>query len=142
MSVWLYKINRPFSYQHPELSTIDFENTWLTIRDGQLTIASEYAWDGCSPKISLFGLWTIGTPDGALRYGKPWTYYASLVHDVLCQFRHEHPLTQKQVTTIFQDMLTEVHWPWRKVYVWAVDYLGPQDFASDNPEKNKRVKVN
>ena len=47
---------------------------------------------------------------------------------MLCQFRSEISLSQKQVTKIFDDMLLEVGWPLRKPYVAAVDNLGPQDF--------------
>lgn len=78
------------------------------------------------------GLFSIGTPDGALRHGVPWTYYASLVHDVLCQFRHEIPLSQQQVTQIFKEQLEESKWPLTKLYVMAVTKLGPKDFNKDN----------
>ncbi|WNO10452.1 hypothetical protein [Teredinibacter sp. KSP-S5-2] len=64
----------------------------LINQQGVITIYKSYAWDGCSPKIKIFDVGYLGTPDGALHdiTGKPKTYYASLVHDALCQFL-DHP---------------------------------------------------
>ena len=60
--------------------------------DGRITVKDGYAWDGCSPKFSIFDLFYIGTPDGVrdVNTGRPKTYYASLIHDALYQFM-EHP---------------------------------------------------
>ncbi len=128
MKVWRFQLSESYQYKHPLFEGVTFANDWVSISDGQLTIQSGYAWDGCSPKRYLFGLFTIGTPDGTLRFGKPWTWEASLVHDVLTQFRQEIPLSKQQVTQIFNDQLAESKWPLRRLYVWAVDKLGPQDF--------------
>ena len=131
MPVWRYQLEQPFTYKHEAFDGIDFENPWITITHGQLTIRSGYAWDGCSPKISLWGLSTLGTPDGVLHRGKPWTYNASLVHDALCQYRDTLPLGREQVTQIFDDMLLGVQWPLRWLYVLAVRWFGPRGFAGD-----------
>ena len=123
-----FKLSELYCYAHALLENVTFTNAWCQIKDGVLTVNTGYAWDGCSHKINILGLMTIGTPDGSLYHGKPWTYDASLVHDVLCQFRRDIPLSKTQVTQLFDEMLKEVGWPLRKPYVWAVDHWGPQDF--------------
>ncbi|RXJ74388.1 hypothetical protein CS022_04090 [Veronia nyctiphanis] len=120
-----------YRYSHPEFEGVIFKNDWLMIKDTTLTINAGYAWDGATPKWQPFGLFTVGTPDGALRFNLPWTYQATLVHDALTQFRDTLPLSKRQVTQIFDDQLYELKWPLRKLYVWAVDRFGPQDFAGD-----------
>ncbi|NRA62298.1 MAG: hypothetical protein HRU25_15650 [Psychrobium sp.] len=130
MKVWRYRLNEQYRYHHPLLKNIHFKNSCFRISQGQIIINSGYRWDGCSPKWHVFGLFTIGTPDGTLYDGKPWTYHASLVHDVLCQYRYEHGLSKYQVTKIFSDQLAQVQWPLRPLYVWAVNYFGHQDFKS------------
>ena len=129
MTVHLYTLDAHYTYVHPIFSDITFKNQWINIESGTLTVNQLYSWDGCTPKIQPFGLFTIGTPDGALRFGKPWLYYCSLVHDALCQFRHELPFTQRQVTQIFSDHMQSAQWPLQRTYTFAVNHLGPQDFS-------------
>ena len=129
MRVWRFQLSEAYVYHHPLLMGITFANDWMTIVDGSMTINLGYAWDGCSPKRYCLGLLTVGTPDGALRLGKPWTWEASLVHDALCQYRQQIPLTKQQVTQIFNDQLAQLQWPLRRLYVWAVTVFGPQDFG-------------
>ncbi|EPJ56344.1 MAG: hypothetical protein OFPI_00110 [Osedax symbiont Rs2] len=131
MNTYLYTLKKPFEFRHRHFNNVDFEREdvkWLIIKGGKLTISAEYSWDGCTPKWQPFGLFTIGTPDGALRHGVPWIYHPSLVHDVLCQFRKILPFTQEQVTEIWSEHLQEVKWPLHAVYTYAVDKFGPQDF--------------
>lgn len=136
-----FKLSRTYSYAHPFLEGVTFKNDWCQIEGGVLTINSEYAWDGCSHKFFRIGKRLFGTPDGVLvdsdstcvniltgENGWAETGKASLVHDVLTQFRSEIPLTQRYVTQIFNDMLHDVHWQYRPEYVYAVDRFGPQDF--------------
>lgn len=127
-----FKLDSEYSYKHRYFSGIQYINDWFSIENGVLCVKSEYVWDGCTPKFHIMGLFSIGTPDGALRHGVPWTYYASLVHDVLCQFRYEIPLSQRQVTQIFKEQLEESKWPLTKLYVMAVTKFGPKDFNKDN----------
>lgn len=129
MYVWRYQLDEDFSYEHHHFLGIEFENEWIRIEGGVISVKKGYAWDGCSPKKNIFGLFTIGTPDGALHLGKPWAAQASLVHDTLCQFRKTLPLTKQQVVEIFDDQLKALDWPLRRAYVWAVDRFGPQDFG-------------
>lgn len=53
---------------------------------GEIVVYQGYSWDGNSPKINVFDLFWLGTPDGIVTKNKPITYYASLIHDVLGQF--------------------------------------------------------
>lgn len=121
-------LENDFVYSHKSFEGVTFENEWVKISDGSICVKSGYAWDGCTPKISIFGLFTLGTPDGVLRNGRAWTYYASLVHDVLCQFSLSLPFTKEQVIGIFRDQLEECSWPLTNIYVLAVNIFGPDDF--------------
>ena len=91
---WLYRVDQDFSWRSPFPQTKGWEfrdragNTWLRLtRDGGITVMRAYAWDGCTPKVCILDI-LLGTPDGAVdsSTGRPKTYYASLVHDALCQF--------------------------------------------------------
>ncbi|MDG0996240.1 MAG: hypothetical protein P8O97_03755 [Gammaproteobacteria bacterium] len=128
MTHWKYQLTESYHYKHKALTAVDFDSDWLIIKNGLLTLNKGYTWDGCSPTFILFGLITLGTPDGVLRYGKPWTYHASLVHDALLQYRASLPLSKHEITGIFNDQLKEVRWPLRWLYVKAVSVFGPQDF--------------
>ena len=93
-NAWRYALGSDYGYCSPLLDGIEFENEWVTIRESAIRIRAGYAWDGCSPCISVLGLFYVGTPDGAQHLGLPATYHASLVHDVLCQWRAEIPVTR------------------------------------------------
>ena len=143
---WLYRLEKDYSYSTMRLRHLsealivkDY-NEWISIeckspevwRSTTITIKAGYAWDGCTPKFSILGLMVLGVPDGRLRHNVPMTYHASLVHDALCQFRHELPITKQQVNAIFNDMLWEVGFPLRRLYVGAVNKFGPQDFIRED----------
>lgn len=125
---WLYCLDAPYTITHPLLNGIEFSNDWVVISGGKMTISARYAWDGCTPRYHVAGLVSIGVPNGILRLGKPWTYFASLVHDVFCQFRYQIFISKQSVVQIFDDILKRDKWPLRRPYVFAVDRLGPQDF--------------
>jgi len=99
----------------------DFESEFVVIKDNTLTIKKGYAWDGCTPTRSFIGLFYIGIPNGHTDYrtGKPFCYYASLVHDALYQYEIG---TRKKADGIFYLMLDE--FPLSKVYYWAVRLCG------------------
>ena len=124
--VWRYRLDRDYSLTHPILNNRDyFNNEFITIENGTLTVRAGYAWDGCTPSFYLlWGLVCIGTPDGAIRYGYPWLYFVSLIHDVLCQYRKDLPFTKQEVTTIFYDMMAQCNWPLKGLYRFAVYYFG------------------
>ncbi|OQX10879.1 MAG: hypothetical protein BWK73_19165 [Thiothrix lacustris] len=96
--VWKYRLDRIFTHQMAVAFVAPPPADGLTLMDGEfvcghlspdgvLTINAGYAWDGCSPKWRI-GDVLIGTPDAAPDEdtGLSKTYYASLVHDILCQF--------------------------------------------------------
>jgi len=130
---WLFTLTQDYSWDASQLIARDiaFDNPWLRINLGMITVKQGYSWDGCSPKWALADLCVIGTPDGRLHHGLPITYHASLIHDTLVQFRHLLPITRQQATAIFDAMLAECDFFWRQLYVWAVSHFGPQDFAGD-----------
>lgn len=88
-----------------------FEAQWLEIsKQGCITVKANetgYAWDGCTPKWSFLNLAIIGVPDGHidLRTGKPYTYYASMVHDALYQYLDSVPVTKARIDKLFHKML-------------------------------------
>lgn len=132
MSVWIYKLNNDYSYKSSLFNGVTFSNEWGNIRDGVLTIYRGYAWDGCSPKVKI-GKYVIGVWDGwnSRLDGLPITYYASLVHDFLCQFKTQIPMKKKDVVLLFNLMLEERKWPFAEIYTRAVDMFGPQKFGGD-----------
>lgn len=125
---WRYALANDYGHASPQLHGIDFENDWVTIHRGNIVIKAGYAWDGCSPCISVLGLFYLGTPDGAHHLGVPATYHASLVHDVLCQWKKEIPISKAATVALFHDLLLEVRFPLAGLYAFAVNRLGPQDF--------------
>lgn len=63
-----------------------------------MTIYAGYAWDGCSPAIKMGPVWA-GTPD--IR----GTFYASCVHDFLCQYRGQHPVSDNDAAELFYSVM-------------------------------------
>lgn len=132
---WIYCLEEDYQVRSQALKGISFNNEWVNIEDCCLTLKAPYAWDGCSPKWKVLDLLTVGVPDGRLHLGKPITYYASGVHDVLCQYRHLIPLTKSDTVKLFDEMLSKVNFELRPIYVKAVDKYGPQDFLGDRLRK-------
>jgi len=136
MSRYVFKLEKNFEYTCKNIkSVVDLEfkdkkgNLWLTItKSGQLKIKKDYSWDGCSIKINIFDLFWIGTPDGLIdtKTGKPITYYASMVHDSLYQFKHNlnNPFTRKEIDIIFLDILKEAKFKLRYIYYAIVRLVG------------------
>ena len=107
-----------------------FQNHWLEIEpDGKITVLASkgngYAWDGCSPKgLFLDVIW--GTPDGKLIYRteKPITYFASMIHDVLYQYKEKIPLSRKDTDVIFKINLQKDRFKLSVLYYMAVRLFG------------------
>lgn len=94
--------------------------------NGDARILSGYAWDGCSPKFSFFDI-LVGTPDGIPNEltKKPKTYYASLMHDVLCQFLEINPdVPRKKADKIFFELLERDRFAPKYLYYFAVSVFG------------------
>ena len=111
------------------LSGYQYENDWLKVSDdGKVlvkgTYAEGYAWDGCSPKWNFLDLILIGVPDGRsiVTTNKPITYYASLIHDILLQFRKDIGLSRKEADKVFLHYLGD--FSLRYIYYYAVRIYG------------------
>ncbi|QCK15644.1 DUF1353 domain-containing protein [Mangrovivirga cuniculi] len=131
--IWKFVEKNDFSYTTDILKNRVCDFNWLSIsKDGKITVKGSYkdgyAWDGCTPKMNLFHI-TWGNFDGKLkRFGKgnykPYTYYASMVHDVLYQYKRCAPITRKEADRIFYNMLKESGFMWTPVF-----YLGVRAFG-------------
>jgi hypothetical protein len=102
---------------------------WAKIEDGILYISKGYAWNGCSPKRKVLGVW-LGTPD------HPSNVHASLVHDVLFQFsatKHFY-LTFEQVNGLFRSLMRKDRFQFSEMYYQAV-----MGFGLDFWQKDKTV---
>jgi hypothetical protein len=126
---WIFKIQEDFVYRSIHLGK-SFDSEWLRLdTDGIVTIKANdggYAWDGCTPKISILGLFILGTPDGHIdiETGKPLTYHASLVHDAFYQYLEIIPLSKQEIDRQFYEMLRAQRLPLAWLYYKAVLYLG------------------
>ena len=137
---WLFELTEDYNFSDysfrtniankltKDLEFRDYGKLRLVIeKDGTIIVKKGYAWDGCSPKLSILDLFWIGTPDGALKEGKPITYYASLIHDALGQFSDclEMPFNRQQRDLIFQEMLEQKDFRLSWLYYRAVVFFGP-----------------
>ena len=120
MAIWKYCLEKSVTVtiMDPKIlerySRIDLViyTDWATIvikpSHISVVVREGYAWDGCSPKFKvddiIVGVWD-GFYDAKTHY--PKTYYASLVHDVLCQFFAKHPLSLRDVDLAFLYLLRE-----------------------------------
>lgn len=98
--------------------------------NGDARVLSGYAWDGCTPKWALLDL-VVGVPDGVphLCTGQPKTYYASLLHDALCQFLELNPAVPRATADrIFLELLTRDEFALRKAYYFAVLVFGRMSY--------------
>lgn len=138
MNKWRYILTKDFNYYTPYLSNIEFKNDFIEIKDSKILIKKDYAWDGCSPSLRINlgsllpqGLW-LGVWDGPLnKDARPSTYYATLVHDALCQFRKDiNGLNKNATVDMFKDLLTIRNSPFWMSYLYplAIKYFGPQNW--------------
>lgn len=108
----------------------EFRNEWLSINDkGIITVHGNnkggYAWDGCTPKYIALDL-IFGTPDGKIdtETNKPVTYYASLFHDVLYQFKGEIYISRHEADMLFLEILKHHEFKLKGVYYLCVRLFG------------------
>lgn len=126
---WIFKIREDYVFRSIHIGKT-FDSEWLRLdADGTITVkanADGYAWDGCTPKVSVFGLFIVGTPDGHvdIETGKPLTYHASLVHDVFYQYLDTIPVSKRDIDRQFYEMLKERRFPLAWLYYKAVLYFG------------------
>jgi len=113
-------------YFQTNILGIDYFNRWLRIYpDGEIIIRKGYSWNGCSPKFVLFDI-AIGTPEGIIIQPEnvPITYFASLLHDCLYQFRKHIGITRKQADNEFLRELQKRKFKLAKLYYFAVRIFG------------------
>lgn len=124
----LYMVH-PILPKNQELIFLDKKGRiWLRIKNNEIIISKDYAWDGCTPKKWWGGWW--GTPD----FKK--THLASLVHDALLQFHQtDHfPLSRYQIDNIFKNIL------YIKKFILAdLYYTGVRIGSQISTKKNNNV---
>ncbi len=107
-----------------------FSSDWLEVEaNGLITVKGSfengYAWDGCTPKFN-FLQFTFGTPDGMMimETGKPITYFASMFHDAIYQYKKEVDISRKETDVLFKNLLKEAGFIWWWLYYFAVRTFG------------------
>ena len=126
---YIFRIYEDFKYSDTGWKLAEeFCSKWLHIsKAGEVTVKANetgYAWDGCTPKWSFLNLVIVGVPDGHVdhRTTKPYTYYASLVHDVLYQYLDSVPVQKTEIDRLFLKMLGD--FKLRKLYYMSVKLFG------------------
>ena len=146
--------NKVYKYVHHQdvwlvtnLTDVVFENDLLKIEnDGKITLKGSYkdgyAWDGCSPKRHFLHF-IVGIPDGKLDYRteKPITYFASMVHDIIYQFKSELDISRKETDVIFRLNLKEAGFLWTGVYYLAVRMFGGLYGKWKKKKSTAKVKI-
>jgi len=127
------------SYNHPD--------SWLEIMpDGTIHINASckdgYAWDGCTPKW-IFLDFLMGVPDGRLDYltEKPLTYYGSMLHDLLYQFKSDVPVSRSTADKMFCIILRDSGFKWWWVYYAAVFLFGGLFGKWKTKQKVKDIRI-
>ncbi len=129
--------NKVYKYVHNQDVTIKTNLTgraeetdfFRLDKDGMMTVLGShengYAWDGCSPKWHFLHL-VMGTPDGKLDYSteKPITYYASMLHDAIYQYKDKLPISRAEADKIFLIILKDAGFMWSSLYYRAVVLFG------------------
>ena len=124
-----------------------FETEFFKVEpSGKMTILgsnkSGYAWDGCTPKKEWLDM-IIGTPDGRLDYEteKPITYYASMVHDVIYQYKEEIDISKKEADVLFKLILKSANFYWTEAYYFAVTNFGGKGVKWFREESNEDIQI-
>lgn len=138
-----FKISDDYCHQTDWQLASPFNSEWLDIStSGLIRIKANedgYSWDGCTPKWSVFNLFIIGTPDGHIDYRtmKPYTYFASLVHDALYQYLDTIPVAKEQIDLLFLDMLGD--FKLRQFYYYAVKHLGGRGVVQHGLQRETQI---
>ncbi len=130
---WIFVLEKDFVYPTGKKIGKEYlfkdknNKVWLKVnKNGDITIIKGYAWDGATPKFSLFDIY-FGVPDGVLHPDtlKPKIYYASLVHDIGYQFLMDGlPFTRKEVDRLFLEIMNAYDFGPKYIYYFAVRLLG------------------
>lgn len=115
---------------YTNLTNREFNSPWLQIdKLGRIIVKGTnkdgYAWDGCSPKINFLDF-IIGTPDGRFDFQteQPITYYASLIHDALYQYKSKVPISRREADILFRIILKRARFKWAYLYYFFVRLFG------------------
>ena len=132
-SVHVFRLENDFTYYtniplEREYSFNNFDGKELMHiwRDGRITIRAGYVWDGCSPKIRIWDLDFLGTPDGTMdpETGKRKCFYGTCIHDPLYKFSKDIPFTRKQVDGFMLDLFQKSKFSCARIYYIVVRALG------------------
>lgn len=146
--VWKF-IHREDEYIKTTILGVSYQDPhgFLIIRtDGLICINASclqgYAWDGCTPKWELLDF-TFGTPDGRFDYitEKPITYFASMVHDILYQFKSEVPISRFDADRLFYIILKESGFIWAGLYYLMVRLVGARYGTWKVKTKVKNLRI-
>ena len=113
---WRFTLLRPQMFALGDSPSRPFANDWIMVgRNGVITIAQGYAWDGCSV-----------VPDGRRGSdGLPVTWRASLIHDALYQFCIDNGVyTRQQADAAFRERLRMDGFALAGVYYAGVRLFG------------------
>ena len=98
-----YTLKKPLRLFSKELIGYFFNNEWISIVNGYITIREGYSWNGCT-----------FAPDFEA------TIDASCVHDAMYQFEIDKELADKT----FYDLLKQNKFPLAKIYYISVRLFG------------------
>ncbi len=111
------------SFEIP-IKGINYEDLRFKLNEkGLFTLKPPFVWDGATPKFNFLDI-TWGTPDGCLNIftGKPKTYYATMVHDLL--YQSLAPITRKQADECFVFLAKRDDFKLWKIYNMANRIFG------------------
>lgn len=146
--VWKF-VHRKDEYFQTNLKGISYNQKegWYSISENGLisihaTCKDGYAWDGCTPKFVFIDL-IFGTPDGKLDIltEKQICYYASMVHDMIYQFKDQSPISRKDTDQIFRAMLKQSGFKLWWIYYSAVRCFGGFFGKWKTKKSNKDIEV-
>ena len=103
MRIYKYKLDKPLRLHSKELQGYFFNNEWISIVNGYITIREGYSWNGCTL-----------APDFET------TLDASCVHDAMYQFELDKELSDKT----FYDLLKQNKFIFAKIYYISVRLFG------------------
>ena len=88
---------------------------------GELNIPAGYEWlswlEQLQVPLVFVGIWPIGVPDPRYKYGRPWTWEASLIFHALSHYRSCFGLTRSQIIDIYRVQLRSRKVPLCSVFV-------------------------
>ena len=103
MQIHNYKLSNDYNYYNIRLKGIYLTSEYVFISDGYITIKKGYAWNGCSYVPDFKG-----------------TYYASLVHDALYQYK----INRKIADLVFLDIMHRDNFKLAGIYYVGVMLFG------------------